>query len=149
MAFPKTQDLARDLIASQTARGDASAAGVHVAAQVIGELRLHLMKLAGVDGFRSLLARALALAKKEAPSLAGVQVRSDGTLEGFDEIEAQDAASQDTTSQDAGTVLIAHFLQLLVTFIGEPLTLRLVRDVWKDALLNMSPDVSPNTNTSL
>jgi hypothetical protein len=33
----------------------------------------------------------------------------------------------------AGTVLVAHLLELLVTFIGAPLTLNLVRDKWPDA----------------
>jgi hypothetical protein len=39
-----------------------------------------LSTLAGVEGFRSLLARALTLAKAQVPSLAAVQVKADGTL---------------------------------------------------------------------
>jgi hypothetical protein len=50
---------------------------------VIGELRLRLIKLAGVNGFRSLLSRALTLAKAEVPLLNMVQIRSDGSLEGI------------------------------------------------------------------
>ena len=51
-------------------------------------------------------------------------VRPDGTLDGLDGLP-HDA--------DAGTSIVARLLELLVTFIGEPLTLRLVRDAWPDA----------------
>lgn len=137
MASPKTYNLARKLIASQTSRATASAAvgasatGVDIAAQVVDELRLRLVKLAGIDGFRSLLTRALTLAKQEAPSLCLVEVCRDGTLKGFDDIE-----HFQEEDGEVGAILVAHLLELLVTFIGEPLTLHLVRDAWVDASLN-------------
>lgn len=152
MASPEIHNLARQLIASQTARATASAAdvasaagalagaladasaGVDVATQVVDELRLRLVKLAGIDGFRSLLARALVMARKEAPSLCDVQVRDDGTLQGFDVEHLHQANAE--TSAEAGAILVAHLLDLLITFIGEPLTLQLVRDAWIDASLN-------------
>ena len=37
---------------------------------------------------------------------------------------------------DAPVAIIAHLLGLLMTFIGEPLTLRLVREAWPDVLLD-------------
>jgi len=132
-ASPEIQDLARRLIAFEAAPDNSSAAGVDVAAQVIEELRLRLIKLAGVDGFRSLLSRALTLAKAEVPSLNMVQVRADGSVEGFDGIEGSQEAG---AAGQAGIVLVAHLLELLVTFIGAPLTLRLVRDTWPDASMD-------------
>jgi len=60
---------------------------VDVAGRVIEELRLRLVRLAGVDGFRSLLSRALTLAKADVPSLKMVQISADGSVEGFDGIE--------------------------------------------------------------
>ena len=160
MASPEIHNLARQLIASQTARATAAAADVasaagaladalagaladaltddlacvDVATQVVDELRLRLIKLAGIDGFRSLLARALVMARKEAPSLCDVQVRDDGTLQGFDVEHLHQANAE--TSAEAGAILVAHLLDLLITFIGEPLTLQLVRDAWIDASLN-------------
>ena len=132
-ASPEIQDLARRLLAFEAADDNSSAAGVDVAARVIEELRLRLIKLAGVDGFRSLLSRALTLAKPEVPSLNMVQVRADGSVEGFDGIEQGRRAGAAT---QAGTVLVAHLLELLVTFIGAPLTLSLVRDKWPDASMD-------------
>ena len=101
--------------------------------RVVGELRLSLIKLAGVDGFRSLLSRALTLARAEVPSLNMVRVGADGSLEGFDGTEESEEAGAAT---QAGTVLVAHLLELLVTFIGAPLTLRLVHDKWPDASMD-------------
>ena len=132
-ASPEIQELARRLLAFEAARGDSSAAGVDVAARVVEELRLRLIKLAGVDGFRSLLSRALTLARPEVPSLNMVQVRADGSVEGFDGIEGSQVTGAAT---QAGTVLVAHLLELLVTFIGAPLTLSLVRDRWPDASMD-------------
>jgi len=132
-ASPEIQELARRLLAFEAARANSSAAGVDVAARVIEELRLRLIKLAGVDGFRSLLSRALTLAKAEVPLLNTVQVRADGSVEGFDGIEQGRKAGAAT---QAGTVLVAHLLELLVTFIGAPLTLSLVRDKWPDVSID-------------
>jgi hypothetical protein len=130
---PETQGLARRLLAFQAAHHNSSATGVDGAARVIEELRLRLIKLAGVDGFRALLSRALTLAKAEVPSLNMVQVSADGSLEGFEGIEQGQEAG--ATGQ-AGEILVAHLLELLVTFIGEPLTLRLVRDKSPDASMD-------------
>jgi hypothetical protein len=132
-ASPQNQELARRLIVLEAARAKASDASVDVAVLVIGELRLRLIKLAGVEGFRSLLSRALTLAKPEAPSLNMVSVRADGSVEGFDGIEASD---EGVAATQAGTVLVAHLLELLVTFIGAPLTLSLVQDIWPDASMD-------------
>ena len=87
--------------------------------QVCDRFRVPLARLVGVAGYRSLLSRAVALAKAEVTSLSPVQVQQDGSLEGF--------------SGDGGTAIVAHLLGLLVTFIGEPLTRQLVCDVWPDA----------------
>lgn len=132
-ASPQNQELARRLIVFEAARANSSDAPVDVAVLVIGELRMRLIKLAGVDGFRSLLSRALILAKAEVPSLKLVQIGADGSVEGFDGIEQ---GSETGAAGQAGTILVAHLLQLLVTFIGTPLTLRLIRDSWPDASMD-------------
>jgi hypothetical protein len=129
----QNQELARRLIVLEAARANSSDAPVDTAMLVIGELRMRLVKLAGVEGFRSLLSRALTLSKAEAPSLNIVQISSDGSLEGFDGIDESEEAG---AAGQAGTVLVANLLELLVTFIGEPLTLRLVHDTWPDATMD-------------
>lgn len=130
MASPEIHSLVRRLLAFEAARADAPDARVDVAVRVIDDLRLRLVRLAGVDGFRSLLSRALTLAKAEVPSLHTVHIRADGSLEGCDAIEQ---GHEPGAEEQAGTVLVTHLLELLVLFIGEPLTLRLLHDKWPNA----------------
>jgi hypothetical protein len=129
-APPAIRDLARRLIAIEAARDESPGAPVSGAVRVCDRLRASLSILTGVVGFRSLMSRALALAKAEVPSLAPAQVQADGSLEGLDGIGHDQGAS---AFGEAGVVVVAQLLGLLVTFIGEPLTLRLVRDAWPDA----------------
>ncbi|MDP9049726.1 MAG: hypothetical protein M3O31_03250 [Acidobacteriota bacterium] len=63
----------------------------------------------------------MTLAKRESPVLGAWEVKSDGSLQGLNGEAAQ-----------SGAVLIAHLLGLMITFIGESLTLRLLHDVWLD-----------------
>ena len=85
-------------------------------------LRVALARFAGSDGFTSLVRRALALASADDPALRQLSVKADGSVEGLERV-----------ASDAVVAIVAQFLGLLVTFIGEPLTLRLVRDAWPDA----------------
>jgi hypothetical protein len=122
---PAMKDLARRLIAFEATRNP-SAGPVGATWRACEALRGPLAKFVGMAGFRSLLSRALAIAKAEIPSLGSVQVRPDGSLEGLEGVEPNQDA-------DAGAVVVTQLLGLLVTFIGEPLTLRLVWDAWPDA----------------
>jgi hypothetical protein len=118
------------LLALEAARDEPPATGGREAGRVCEKLRLPLAKLAGIAGFRSLMSRAVAMAKAEVPSLAAVQVRADGLLEGLDGAgHDQDAGA----GGEGGVEVVAQLLGLLLTFIGEPLTLRLVRDAWPEA----------------
>ena len=121
------RDLARRLIALETSRDARAAVSGSDAARVCEKLRMPLAKLAGTAGYHSLISRAIAIAKASAPALGPMEVRLDGSLEGFDKIGENDA--------DAGVAVLVHLLELLVTFIGEPVTLSLVRDAWPDSNL--------------
>ena len=125
------RDLARRLLAaSQTASGP----HVHEAVVVSEKLRISLTQFAGADGFASLLRRALVLASADVPSLQSVKIGADGRLEGFEQLAAD--TGTDAVGGEAAVAITAHLLGLLVTFIGEPLTLRLVREAWPDASLD-------------
>jgi hypothetical protein len=128
---PSIRGLAGQLIAIEAGSNKPPAAEEVV--RVVEKLRVPLIKFAGVVGFRSLLSRALALANAEVPSLKVLHVLSDGKLERVGEL----AQSQDAEALENGaTVLVAHLLGLLVTFIGQPITLRLVQDAWPDASID-------------
>jgi hypothetical protein len=136
MASQEIKDLARRLLAFEAKYETPADAQLDMTVQVIEELRTRLVRLAGVDGFRSLLSRALTLAKSEVPSLNMVHVGEEGSLAGF---EAIDQSQETGAATQAGLVLVAHLLELLVIFIGAPLTLRLLRDKWPDVAMDGAP----------
>jgi hypothetical protein len=123
MLPPQTRDLAQRLIAYEGATGETSEPMEFAAFRVCEALRRPVCALAGVAGFRSLLSRALALARAEAPSLIAVQVAEDGALQGLDELRSQIDKDQ---ARAGGEILIAQLLGLLLVFIGETATFRLV-----------------------
>jgi len=92
-------------------------ADMRVVCRVCDKIRRPLSTLAGAAGFRSLLSRSLVLAKQESPALGGWEVGPDGSLQGCDGDTAE-----------SGGVLIAHLIGLMITFIGETLTHRLLPD---------------------
>ncbi|MEQ1830539.1 MAG: hypothetical protein ABL921_31575 [Pirellula sp.] len=125
---PSTRDLARRLLAASLLVSDHDVQG---AVLVSDRLRISLIRFAGVDGFTSLQRRALVLARAEVPSLQLVQLGLDGSLQGFEEVPADSLA-------DAGAAITANLLELLVTFIGEPLMRTLIREAWPDTSLDQS-----------
>ena len=130
MSIPESRRLAQRLLAYEAVAGENSEPAESAAFRVCAKLRQPLTIFAGLAGFRSLLSRALTLARARAPSLSAVQVATDGSLQGLDEREPQIDKEQD---RDGGAILIAQLIELLLTFIGEGLTLRLVQDVWPEA----------------
>ena len=133
-ATPKMRNFAKRLIAYET-RGNRSfeTKKTPAAFHVCDKLRAHLSTFLGNAGFRALLARALALAVAEVAWLRAMHVKADGSLEGLDELEAQVDPNE---IFEGCVVLLAQLLGLLVAFIGEDLTLRLVREVWPQLSLN-------------
>ena len=87
----------------------------------------------GKTGVRTLFSRALARAVTEVPLLRAVQVQADGSLARLDNIELQ----ADPEALAKGSVaLIAQLLGLLEAFVGENITLRMVREVWPKLALD-------------
>ncbi len=130
-AIPQTRELARCLLDCEAASDNAPGNKTQAVFRVCEKLRQPLCILAGIEGFRSLLARALALAKAQVPSLAAVQVNADGSLEGWDSIEAQQHLNK---AGACAEILVAQLLGLLIAFIGRPLTLHFVTDIWPEGL---------------
>src|SRR5688500_4805561 len=91
---PAIQSLARQLVASELARASSSHGDADQAVRACEKLCVPLTKLIGAAGFASLLSRALALAKRQAPSLEGLRVNTDGALEGCNEIQSDSGAAE-------------------------------------------------------
>ena len=121
------RDFAERLIAHETKENGLSETKALAACLVSERLRPQLATLLGNLGFRALLSRALALANADVPWLRAVHVNANGSFEGLDTLGAEVDPDE---VLDGCVVLLAQLLGLLVAFIGEDLTLRLVREVW-------------------
>jgi hypothetical protein len=134
---PKMRDLAQCLLAYEAFAGETSDPSDSATVRVYEKLRQGLGGFAGVAGFQSLASRALALARTEAPSLSAVRVSADGALEGLGEIEHQFDIDKIRAGEfpacEGGIILIARLLGLLLIFLGEALTLSLLRVTWPGA----------------
>ncbi|MEX0611764.1 MAG: hypothetical protein WD738_00900 [Pirellulales bacterium] len=126
------RELAQRLLALEAASQSAADAHVDEAVRVCEKLRISLTRFAGADGFTSLLRRALALARADFPAVETVKLKPDGSLEGFEML----AAGATNGRPEAAAAITTHLLGLLVLFIGEPQTLRLVREAWPEASLD-------------
>jgi hypothetical protein len=127
----ETRNLASRLLRHEAAAGTTSPPGESAVLRVYEKLRQGLSALTGVAGCRSLLSRALTLAQAEAPSLNAVQVTADGNLLGLVEHHPQIDAH---LPWEGDVILIAQLLELLLVFMGEGLTLRLI-----------APEILPKT----
>ncbi len=109
---------------SKPASGDPSAV-----CRICEELRVPLGKMLGVEGFRSLLARAQVLASADVPWLKAMVIEQDGSFTGLQERMVR---LDVRATADGELALVGHLLGLLVVFIGPALTLRLLHEVWPD-----------------
>src|SRR5687767_2046261 len=93
------------LIAEESRSRDAVNSGGWPAFRVCEKLRRPLSTLAGAAGFRSLLARALTLAKAESPWLEGLKINPDGT---FDYTAERVAALETTQAVRGGAAVVTQ-----------------------------------------
>lgn len=134
---PATRELAQRLLWNE-AGGRLGPEVLPAAERTFGLLRRRLTDLLGQAGFTALLRRALHLAQAEYPILTALVVGGTAaeTLSGLRELEVADA-TESASIAVALTALLAHLIWLMVTFIGEDLTIRLIDEIWPER----GPDV--------
>lgn len=132
-ATPQMRDLAGRLIAGEISEQKQSSKPARPPAFLVCEkLGPQLATLMGRGGYQALLSRALALARKDVDWLRAVILAEPCNLMiSDDELEKLDAQELTVGSK----ALVAELLGLLVAFIGDNLTLRLVREVWPTLFL--------------
>jgi len=143
-ATPGMRDLAHRLLRYEAGAGENSEPIDSPTLRVYEKLRQGLGEFAGVAGFQSLASRALALARTQAPSLSAARISADGSLQGVGQgphdFECQIDNDKDRAAEyaagDAGIILITRLLGLLLIFLGEALTLSLLRVKWPGAALD-------------
>jgi len=112
--------------------GEADPASLFGAGErVCQKLSVRLSRRVSPDGSHAILSRTLHLARVEFPFFEGVRA---GRAPGMG-LEGLDARLHDVDAGEARQgllVVVRTLLDLLVGFIGEELTLRMVREVWPD-----------------
>ncbi len=111
-----------------------------VAQRILMRLREQLTKLIGPTGFDALLGRSLVLARRTRPALRRFTSAVDGKL------DTLDALAREASDFDEGTLsIVEHFVELLVTLLGEDLALGMLHDVWPPTSTNKTrdPELTP------
>ena len=137
------RDVAHRLLTYEAGAGKTSEPTESHAQRVYKKLRQSLVEFVGVVGFQSLESRALKPARPEAMRDGAAQIASEESLLGLEqglgenrgEIGTQIDMDKDLAGE-VGIVLIANLLELLLIFLGEPLTLSLLRVTWPGAALD-------------
>ena len=88
-----------------------------------------MLPLIGDVGLRALSARAIHLTQREINADVPPISTNDGTPEAFNAWLGQVGESR---AADAASAMLSTLSGLLGTFIGEPLTMRLLRKAWPD-----------------
>ena len=123
-------NLARQLLDAESAGAEPTLGAAGPLVNACARLRGPLKKLVGTAGYSSLLSRALTVAARKAPALQSLRISADGSFANIDAV--QPGAAPVEVLRNAGVVFLADLLGLLVAFIGQPLTLSLVREAWPD-----------------
>jgi hypothetical protein len=141
---PQMRELAHRLLAYEADADRTSEPAASTILRVYEKLRRSLDEFAGTAAFHSLASRALTMARSEVPGLRTVQVTADGALrglgqglgQGLSEFGPQIDLDKDRAAEhqagDEGIALIARLLDLLLIFLGEPITFSLLRNAWPD-----------------
>ena len=131
------RELAQDLLDYEAFAGETSEIEGSATFRVYEKLRQGLGQFAGVVGFQTLASRALTLARSQAPSLSAVRVSEEGALVGLGQIEHQfdidKIQAGEFPASEGEIILISRLLGLLLLFLGEDLTLSLLRITWPGA----------------
>jgi hypothetical protein len=122
-------EIARHVMAAQAGTPSTSAGAVEAMQLCCGELYRILETAMGPAGLQALITRAIQIAARDYPWLVTVTAgpAADCSLSGLTEAAARLKVED---ANEGYAALLATIIWLLITFIGEDLTLRFVRHAW-------------------
>ena len=121
---PTTKDLAGLVFSSELTDSSDLNDLRSAAERIFDKLNIHLSVRFGSGGYHALLRRALTLAAADVPMLASVHISEDGRVEGFQDMPEPQSIC------DGSVAMLARLIELLDTFIGRNLTVRVLQNVW-------------------
>ena len=125
------RDLAKRILAQEAGNLRTPQDVLAAAVAVCRKLYLEIGQFVGTEGFRALFARALHLARAEFSFLEAVQVgecSDDEYLVGMADVVSQRDTEEIT---EAIAAVLGGFFDLLSTFIGDDLALRMIHRRWR------------------
>ena len=129
---PKLVELARWIVEHEAGGSPDPAAAAVAVETACQRLTDHLVDLLGAGGVSALFKRALHLAQREQPLLAGVAASGESSA-CFTDLTESFAASTEEEATAAAATLLSHMLDLLVMLLGEELGMKPIRKNWPQA----------------
>jgi hypothetical protein len=117
---------AKRLLASEGASAEGSTECAAAAGRVYAKLDAHLAPLLGRAGVQALFARSAKMSHSGLASLAELVAAVGGSTELSTWLQSRDPEDAAKTA----AVLFGTFLELITTFIGERLTVQVLRGAW-------------------
>ena len=126
------QDLTRRLVASETAKSDATSESAHAAQLASERACRQLSRSLGSSGFNALLMRALAQAEDEHPLLKGITIGRNGStcLGGIPGLVESHGSAAVTAGLET---MLSTMFGLLGRLIGDDMVPRLIEGPAQDA----------------
>ncbi len=144
MTSPASSEVLRPVAWSVLTRRSASDADVATVAATAraayDDLASVLVPLIGQAGLDAVTSRALHLAEHEYPPVKAGATDQPGAFAAVNAWLLQRDAGE---AMEAAATVLSMVAQLLVTFIGEPLTMRLLRKGWPDAFPEVESEEKP------
>lgn len=129
---PKLDEVARRIVEHEAGGPPDPAAAAAAVESACRRLKDHLVDLLGSGGVSALLRRALHVAQREQPLLAGVAVSGESAA-CFNGLAESLEASSEEEATTAATTLLTHMLDLLVMLLGEELGMKPIHKLWPQA----------------
>jgi hypothetical protein len=130
----ETSDLLRyQIIKSVIAQHPEKGAAINLWEQMASEV----ISIVGEGGFNSLYARSLFLSQSTFPWLAAASLSAQ-TDSRFAELKTSFAAQTPAYVNEANTLLLITFTDIMASIIGEQLTMGILRSAWGNDALNRS-----------
>ncbi|HEX8410431.1 MAG TPA: hypothetical protein VF883_16315 [Thermoanaerobaculia bacterium] len=136
------REIARRVMKTRPLAAPTAAAAAEAMELSCGDLYRILETVMGRDGLQALIGRAIQITAREYPWLATVQsgTSADCPVSGLAEAAGRLGVAE---ASEGYAALLASIIWLLMTFIGEDLTLRFVRHAWPNVSLSkLSEDSS-------
>lgn len=142
---PKLQKLAQALFEREATKSGSPDEPVKAIELCCQRLHDRLDRLIGAGGFRALLNRALYLAKEKYAWLQGVGIEDYPGCE-FKDLREAVKGKKSATVNEACTLILANVIWLLVTFIGEDITIGLIQEAWPGVRTDIAASSSKEAN---